>query len=538
MEEVEDKNTNTETIDTNAKGDEKAKKEPIPLSRKMRWIVFVYIILITVFMGFDQGILSSTTSELKAHFNNMTDTELGGLGGMVFLGNSFGCVSTFAIINVFNRKYILLASMCLDVLSLLFTTQTKNILILYSCRVIAGIAQSFLSIYSSVWSDQFGIHKKKSMMLALIHIFSSVGYLLGYALGILIGWKISFYIQNIILIIHIVFLFIFLPNKYFSTTLMPLKAKFHIYKLEEEKEEEEQIDDKDAKIIDQINNINMNINETESREEKKGNLIDEIDEEKMLEEDNQSLFEDIETKNEDLQKESFITHLKVLIKSPIYLLMNGALTSIFIFLSAVQFWINDYMENSLFIENKKIRLYCFAAVIITSPPVGIFIGGFLSGKVGGYDRENAIYIPLITGFLATIVGNITPLTTKLYIFAPLFWIYLFLGSILLPVSRGIVLTSVDKKYNGSANAVSTLAYNVFGKLPGPNLYAFYKSKCSDPHSRIPFWLILNMSVISFIFILICFKFHREKFRKLRNRDSTEEEKIFSFNEEKEETKKE
>ena len=402
MEEVEDKNTNTETIDTNAKGDEKAKKEPIPLSRKMRWIVFVYIILITVFMGFDQGILSSTTSELKAHFNNMTDTELGGLGGMVFLGNSFGCVSTFAIINVFNRKYILLASMCLDVLSLLFTTQTKNILILYSCRVIAGIAQSFLSIYSSVWSDQFGIHKKKSMMLALIHIFSSVGYLLGYALGILIGWKISFYIQNIILIIHIVFLFIFLPNKYFSTTLMPLKAKFHIYKLEEEKEEEEQIDDKDAKIIDQINNINMNINETESREEKKGNLIDEIDEEKMLEEDNQSLFEDIETKNEDLQKESFITHLKVLIKSPIYLLMNGALTSIFIFLSAVQFWINDYMENSLFIENKKIRLYCFAAVIITSPPVGIFIGGFLSGKVGGYDRENAIYIPLITGFLATI----------------------------------------------------------------------------------------------------------------------------------------
>jgi hypothetical protein len=46
-----------------------------------------------------------------------------------------------------------------------------------------------------------------------------------------------------------------------------------------------------------------------------------------------------------------------------------------------------------------------------------------------------------------------------------------------------------------------------------------------------------MSVISFIFILICFKFHREKYRKLRNRGNTEEEKVFSFNEEKEETKK-
>ena len=93
------------------------------------------------------------------------------------------------------------------------------------------------------------------------------------------------------------------------------------------------------------------------------------------------------------------------------------------------------------------------------------------------------------------------------------------GSILLPVARGIVLVSIDKKYNGPANAVSTLIYSIFGKLPGPNLYAFYKSKFTDKHSRIPFWLLLNMAIPGFLATLICVKFQREKYRKLRNEDN-------------------
>ena len=109
--------------DINRQYNESNKPEFIPLSKKMRWIVFLFIISITIFMGLDQGILSSSTSELMKDFE-MTEMELGGFGGMVFLGNSLGCLCSFAIISKMNRKYLLLGSMILDVLCLFLTTQT------------------------------------------------------------------------------------------------------------------------------------------------------------------------------------------------------------------------------------------------------------------------------------------------------------------------------------------------------------------------------------------------------------------------------
>ncbi len=533
---TEEKNSNTKIIDVKPTEDENEKKEPISISRKMRWLVFIFFILITIFMGLDQGILSSTTSDLMKDFQ-MSERELGGFGGMVFLGSSIGCLCSFALINKFNRKYLLMASMSLDVLSLFLTTQTKNLILLYTCRTIAGLTQSFLSIYAPVWSDQFGVHKSKSIMLALIHLSSSIGYLFGYVMGILMGWESSFFIQNIIIIIHILFIFIFLPDQLFSMSLMPLKAKLQFQNSSKEIKDKEEKEGKEDKIEDEINDIKMNINEfDEEEEEKKEKLIDEKDQEKKVEEDKESLFEDIQTKDVDIRKESFLVHLKVLIKSPIYILMNITLTSMFMIVSAVQFWINDYLENGLLIDDEKKRLYCFAAVVISSPPAGIILGGILSGKIGGYDTEKAIYIPLITSLIVSTLANICPLTTRLSIFFPLFWLYLFMGSVLLPVARGIVLVSIDKKYNGPANAVSTLIYSVLGRLPGPNLYAFYKSKFTDKHSRIPFWLLLNMAVPGFLATLICVKFQREKYRKLRNKDNNnkEEEKEYIFEEEKDE----
>ena len=507
----------------------------VPLSRKMRWAVFITLISITILSDLDQGILSSTTSILMKDFG-MTERELGGLGGMIFLGTALGCVCSFTLINKFNRKYLLLGTMCFDVLSLFFTTQTNNLFLLYFCRVIAGFTLSFLNIYIPVWSDQFGIHKHKSIFLSIIHLSSNFGYLFGYVLGILMGWENSFYLENILIIIHIVVIFMFLPDKYFSMNLMPLKAKFELYNKKETINKKDGQIEKDEKLIKNINDINLNIN-TVDDEEKNQNLIDnknkEEEKKEMLEEDNNSLFEDIKKKNQDISKESILSHLKVLIKSPIFILMNITLASMFIIVSAVQFWINDYLEYGLLMEDEKKRLYAFAFVVITSPPAGIILGGILSGKVGGYDTEKAIYIPLITSFFVCILANIVPLTSNLFIFLPFFWIYLFLGSVLLPVANGIILVSVDKKYAGSANSVSTLIYNILGRLPGPNLYAFFKSQIDDKNSRIPFWLLLNMAIPGFIAVLICVKFQKQKYRNLKNLNLTEEEKLIFDNKENE-----
>ena len=517
---LEKNNLMSKIINFESEGINGENQKVIKISRKMRWIVFSVLIIVTIVMGFDQGILSSSTTHLMKDFN-MTERQLGGFGSMVFFGNAIGCICSFTLINKFNRKNLLLGSMIFDVICLFFTTKISNIFFLYLFRIIAGIAQCFLSIYTPVWSDQFGIHKYKSIMLAIIHLSSSFGYVFGYVLGMILGWEKSFYFQNIMIIIIIMIIDLFLPDKYFSMTLMPLKANF-------QKNDEKKYDKKapyEKIITNEISDINIELNDINEENTKK------IEIERERDEDTDSLFEEIQTKNndDDIRKESIITHLKVILKSPIYLLMNANLTCLFIIVSGVQFWINDYLENCLLIEDKKKRLYAFTLVVVSSPPAGIILGGILSGRIGGYDTEKAIYIPVIASFFVCVLANITPLTTKLIFFIPFFWIYLFLGSLSLPVARGIVLVSVEKKYGGPSNAMSSLIYNILGKLPGLNLYAFYKSKY-DKNSRIPFWLLLNMAIPGFLSSLICVKFQKEKYSKFKNiNDEEEKENILNEN---------
>ena len=467
----------------------------INLSRKIRWIIFTILICIIILSDIDQGILSSTTSYLMIDFK-MTERQLGGFGSMIFLGIALGCIFTFTLINKFKRKILLLFTLSSNVISLFLTTKTSNLILLYLCRVVAGFSQSFLTIYIPVWSDQFGIHKYKSIMLSIIHISSSFGYLFGYAMGSLWRWKNAFYVEIFLIISQIVIIMVFIPDKYFSMNLMPIKGKKELSQTNEEEKTDIHLD-------------------TEAKEEENKLIVQNINSEDINEEikenDDVSLFEDIQTKERDLKKESILSNLKILLKSNIFILMNIALSSMFIIISAIQFWINDYMENGLLIQDEKKRLYAFAVVIITSPIIGIILGGIISGKIGGYDTEKAIYIPLIASFFDCVLANITPLTSNLYIFLPLFWIFLFLGSILLPVIHGIILVSVDKEYAGSASSASTLMYNFLGRLPGPNLYAFYKSLANDKHSRVPFWLLLNMALPSFFSVLICVKYQKEKY---------------------------
>lgn len=514
----------------------------IHISRKIRWIVFSVLCCVSILMGVDQGTLSSTTKELSVDVG-MTDVQLGGLGGMIFLGTALGCIFSFLVINKFNRKYLLLGTMTFDVLSLFFTTQTKNLVLLYLCRVVAGFTSAFVNVYLPSWTDQYGIHKYKSIMIALIHIASSLGYIFGYASGMYIGWNNSFFLQNILLIASILVIFILMTDKYFSMSLMPVKSK-NLSKLNESKNQSETTSNgrksEEEQIINDIHKIDLKIDENEENQD---NLIHQESQEKEekekdvennKEEDEASLFEN-ELKEEDIRKEPIINHLKALIKSPIFILMNVTLSSMFIIVSAIQFWINDYLEFGLLIEDKEVRISCFAFVVATAPAAGIILGGILSGKVGGYDTEKAIYIPLFTSFGVVILANLCPIFTNVIIFLPLFWTLLFLGSVLLPVANGIVIVSVEQKYSGSASAVSILIYHILGRLPGPNLYAFLKSMVNDKNSRIPFWLLLNVSAIGFLAVLICVKFQKEKYRNLRNDE--ESIKILDEEENKDDTNK-
>ena len=489
---------------------------PFPLPRKIRWIVFVILTYITITMELDQGVLSSSTEALSKDME-LNDSQLGGLGSMVFLGKPFGCLLFFTLINKLNRKYMLLATLFVIILSLILTTQTKNLVLLYLCRIAVGIVNSYLGIFFPVWTDQFGIHKYKSLFLTCHHLASSLGYLFGYIMGVWLGWELSFYIQDIILLIPIIIL-IFISNKYFSMSIMPIKSKMKLL----EKEEDE--NNKKEKIEKEIDKLKVTVLDESYEEEKinEENKVNEEDKEKEKEkeeqidlEDDISLFEDIHKKGENMSKGAIMLQIKAIIKSPLFILINITLCVLYAIVAAVQFWINDYLQFGLRIDDAKKRFFMFGAIVITSPPLGMIIGGIILTKVGGYESEKAIYIPLIFSLIVSIFANLAPLSTNVYVFLPLFWIYFFAGSAIIPAASGISLVSVDKKYAGAASSMSILLYNVLGKFPGPNLYAFFKNKANDENSRVPMWLLLNLAVIGFLAVLIALKFNKKKFIKLR-----------------------
>ena len=501
---------------------------PITLSRKMRWMVFILLIYIATVMELDQGILSSTTDSLTKDLE-LNDNQLGGLGSMIFLGKALGCLIFFTLINKLNRKYMLLVTSFLTVLSLILTTQTKNLMLLYLCRIIVGIAQSYLGIYSPVWADQFGVHKYKSIILSCQHLSSSLGYLFGYVMGIWLGWELGFYVEDIMLIIPFIILF-FISDKYFSMSLMPIKSKMKL--LEKEEEQKNKKEKENDKLEKEIKKIKVTVLDESYQEEENKEKNDEENKEDNKEEidlqDNISLFEDIQQQDNNMSQRSILLQIKAIIKSPLFILINITLCAIYAIVSAIQFWINDYIQYPLGIEEAEKRFIMFGAVIVTSPPLGMVIGGIILSKVGGYESEKAIYIPLIFSLIVSIFANLAPLSTNVYIFLPLFWVYFFCGSVIIPAANGISLVSVDKKYAGAASSMSILLYNVLGRFPGPNLYAFIKSLANDDTSRTPMWLLLNVAVIGFLAVLIALKFNRQKFVKLRE-ELLQKEKMENIN---------
>ena len=244
--------------------------------------------------------------------------------------------------------------------------------------------------------------------------------------------------------------------------------------------------------------------EKEEKKEDPNNLKDDI-----------SLFVDIQKNGEGNTQDFIKLQILSIIKSPIFILINITLCSIYIIVAAVQFWINDYLQNNLKIEDAGSRLAMFGGVVLTAFPIGMIVGGIALTKIGGYESEKAIYIPLVFSLITSIFANLAPLSSNVYIFLPLFWIFFFAGSAIIPAANTISLVSVEKKFAGAASSSSILIYNVLGRFPGPNIYASFKSLINDNKSRIPMLLLLNISFIGFIATLIALKFNKQKFIKLR-----------------------
>ena len=418
------------------------KENEITLPRYKRWIIFFYLISLSLFESLDQGIIPTSVRNIKIDLK-INDIQYGAFNSLFFFGKILGSFSFIFLLNKLNRKLILIISIIIYGISLFIFRFFSHIQTLYISRTIIGFFDVFFIVYPPVWSDQYGIKNKKTLMMVLVQIFKPSGVMIGFILGTIFNWKKAIDIQIIILSIYLFFSFFFDKN-YFSNKLF---SKNKINEDEISKFSLISSSSKNEKKIKKNNNQNIIIN---------------------------------------------------LISNPTFMIYVLARASLVFPLTIIQTWIIDYLENALKITDKKIRLISTGIITSTAPTLGILMGGFLLQKVGGYENKKASLISVILFSLSLIGCIFFPFCNNIITLSISLWIGFFFGSSLFPILIGIILSCNKNEFKASANSMTTFISNVIGHMPAPYIYGVINNKYGKDYPKFA----MKCTVFSMFFCLI------------------------------------
>ena len=535
---------------------EKSQSNIFELNRKIRWFLFFLFAMLNLLMNFDHGTVPAATEQLK-NYLNLSDSELGLFGSLVFIGVIIGSLISLSIINTFNRKYILLIFLMLCGLFLILFTKTKHYILLCIDRTIIGIFQAFISIYLPLWCEQFGVEKRKTLMLALIQVVAPLGVLIGYIVTATLNmnlhflpyfgeikkderWLYSFYIQSI-LIWGLSLCLLFFSDKYFNSKArrVPMEIEKSLNKNENkifEKKSffyEGNISFPDIKDDEKaLENKNQNYEKENSIDNYsiKDKVINDI-----KSDNNNSKLINIEKKLKNKIKEiSFCTKVKLIFSEPLFIFCVLTMSMLYFIVTFIQYWGSDYMLIALDVQDEKQRLFAFSLVCLSSPTIGLVIGGLIVDRLGGYSRKSSVIFCLICCLLCIIPAIFIPFVDSLIYYVCLLWVLLFFGAALIPPTQGIIIACLPKDIQGSGNSFSIFFFNLLGYFPAPFVYGFLKDYFDDKKDpkkgsrmahKYTLWGVMGISVISIIittFIrLIKDKEYTEKMGRDKSKINTE-----------------
>ena len=526
-------NANSQIIEEESKQsldltEEKSQSKVFELNRKIRWFLFFLFAMLNLLMNFDHGTVPAATEQLK-NYLNLSDSQLGLFGSLVFIGVIIGSLISLSIINTFNRKYILLIFLMLCGLFLILFTKTKNYILLCIDRIIIGIFQAFISIYLPLWCEQFGVEKRKTLMLALIQVVAPLGVLIGYIVTATLNmnlhslpffgeikkderWLYSFYIQSI-LIWGLSLCLLFFSNKYFNSKArrVPIEIEKSLNKNEKNTKylKKSFFYEGNTSFLDiksdekDLENENQNYAKENSidNDSKKDKVINDI-----KSDNNSSKLINIEKKLKNKIKEiSFCRKVKLIFSEPLFIFCVLTMSMLYFIVTFIQYWASDYMLIALDVQDEKQRLFAFSLVCLSSPTIGLVIGGLIVDRLGGYSMKSSVIFCLICCLLCIIPAIFIPFVDSLINYVCLLWILLFLGAALIPPTQGIIIVCLPKDIQGSGNSFSIFFFNLLGYFPAPFVYGFLKDYFNDKKDpkkgsrmahKYTLWGIMGISVIS------------------------------------------
>jgi MFS family permease len=144
------------------------------------------------------------------------------------------------------------------------------------------------------------------------------------------------------------------------------------------------------------------------------------------------------------------------------------ITSFHFIAAGVQFWVTAYCMRVLH-DKLEDTMVSFVSVALTAPTLGVFTGGWLVDRIGGYKKElrRVTRYCTVLAILAVMAAAAVWFSHSLKALIPSLWMLMFLGSAVLPPGTGIIVSVVPAKHRGLASALATGMFNLFGYCLAP-----------------------------------------------------------------------
>ena len=462
--------------ESNIKSDNKNNPN-ILISKSDRWYVYTLLVISNIFIQMDHGSIPASTWNLYKIFNS--NQEIGLFGSFVFIGNLVGALIYFYLINIYQRKKLLINSMFLISICLITFILTTNTLFLLLNRGILGIFQSYFVIYLPLWCNQYGITNQRSIMLSIGQLTTPLGVFVGYliaseciSINENIGWKFSFVIQSVIIIIMI-FLLFRVSESLFETKYVSYKDERNITDVTFFKLSESIIIDQDTNISDIIN----------------------------------------------------ISYFKQIFSHKVYVLSILSISCLYYAVTGVQYWAGDYMNRILKVHSPQKRLLYFSIICFTSPTLGVICAGYSVNRLKhGYNNIRVYNYCFVLSIFTFVTGIISAFMSKVNLFILFTWLAFFFGGAIMPILTGIIITSLPQHLRASGNSLQLFFGTLLGYLPAPYIYGALEDYFDDGGKKSYF---SNMVVLFLCVILLGYS-RKIKYEKIG--DDNEYEIINNLNE--------
>ena len=209
----------------------------------------------------------------------------------------------------------------------------------------------------------------------------------------------------------------------------------------------------------------------------------------------------------------FLQNIRIIFSEKVFVFSILALSTLYFVLTAVQYWVTDYMQEVLKVQDTKDVLLTFSLICITSPTLGLLLGGWACSFIGGYESKHSILLCFLFAFCAAPFSILVPYANTLLTFSIFLWLVLFFGAAIFPTLTGIILSSLPPELRGLGNSINNFFGNLFGYLPAPYVYGLINFLYKSKNERMAFESIMTYPTLCLVLIAIATFFRYRKFEK-------------------------